>query len=304
MVGRGAGRGTARGGPGRPRSAWRSAWRASLKSTTTPCTTSRACSTCTFGPTTTPSNSPGRCARPSPSKPSPQRPETGCRVAGPFEVQVIGPIDCGRARLGQGAAASAFSPSASVLVARLNPTAKHGRAFGSYGFHKSIGYSAACWCGPEECGCWSRYWRYSAQRSPPGPCSPSRPHLRCPRPGRRCSTSPGASPIRPSWPDCGTGRGDRGPVGRSGFPVRHRLCDRAGRHRYRSGGVGARRLRRPSPAQSRARGSAGCLDWSADCSWPCATPCGGQPDSGCRPGCWRPRVRCSSPGCHSKPACT
>ncbi|GAA4562668.1 MFS transporter [Planotetraspora kaengkrachanensis] len=45
------------------------------------------------------------------------------------------------ARLGQGAAASAFSPSASLLVARLNPAARHGRAFGSYGFYKSIGYT-------------------------------------------------------------------------------------------------------------------------------------------------------------------
>ncbi|WP_369265627.1 MFS transporter [Streptomyces sp. R35] len=45
------------------------------------------------------------------------------------------------ARLGQGAAASAFSPSASALVARLNRAAKHGRAFGSYGFYKSIGYT-------------------------------------------------------------------------------------------------------------------------------------------------------------------
>lgn len=45
------------------------------------------------------------------------------------------------ARLGQGAAASAFSPSASALVARLNPAAKHGRAFGSYGLYKSIGYT-------------------------------------------------------------------------------------------------------------------------------------------------------------------
>ncbi|WP_405880712.1 MFS transporter [Streptomyces sp. NBC_01384] len=45
------------------------------------------------------------------------------------------------ARLGQGAAASAFSPSASSLVARLNPAAKHGRAFGSYGFYKSVGYA-------------------------------------------------------------------------------------------------------------------------------------------------------------------
>ncbi|MEV5542950.1 MFS transporter [Saccharopolyspora shandongensis] len=45
------------------------------------------------------------------------------------------------ARLGQGAAASAFSPSASAMVARLNPAAKRGRAFGSYGFYKSIGYT-------------------------------------------------------------------------------------------------------------------------------------------------------------------
>ncbi|GAA1561673.1 hypothetical protein GCM10009741_78800 [Kribbella lupini] len=45
------------------------------------------------------------------------------------------------ARLGQGAAASAFSPAASALVARLNPAAKHGRAFGSYGFAKSLGYT-------------------------------------------------------------------------------------------------------------------------------------------------------------------
>ncbi|MGW1501919.1 MFS transporter [Streptomyces mirabilis] len=45
------------------------------------------------------------------------------------------------ARLGQGAAASAFSPSASALVARFNPVARHGRVFGSYGFYKSIGYT-------------------------------------------------------------------------------------------------------------------------------------------------------------------
>ncbi|WP_367319915.1 MFS transporter [Streptomyces sp. HUAS ZL42] len=45
------------------------------------------------------------------------------------------------ARLGQGAAASAFSPAASALVARLSPVAGHGRAFGSYGFYKSVGYT-------------------------------------------------------------------------------------------------------------------------------------------------------------------
>jgi MFS family permease len=37
------------------------------------------------------------------------------------------------ARLGQGAAASAFSSAASTLVARLRPVAEQGRAFGSYG---------------------------------------------------------------------------------------------------------------------------------------------------------------------------
>ncbi len=45
------------------------------------------------------------------------------------------------ARLGQGAAASAFSPSASALVARLSPAAARGRAFGGYGFYKSVGYT-------------------------------------------------------------------------------------------------------------------------------------------------------------------
>lgn len=46
------------------------------------------------------------------------------------------------ARLGQGAAAAAFSPSASILVSRLNPAGRQGRGFGSYGFYKSIGYTA------------------------------------------------------------------------------------------------------------------------------------------------------------------
>ncbi|KIF00796.1 MFS transporter, partial [Streptomyces sp. RSD-27] len=45
------------------------------------------------------------------------------------------------ARLGQGAAASAFSPAASALVARLNPADGRGRAYGSYGFWKSVGYT-------------------------------------------------------------------------------------------------------------------------------------------------------------------
>ncbi len=45
------------------------------------------------------------------------------------------------ARLGQGAAASAFSPAAGALVARTSPVTGHGRAFGTYGFYKSLGYT-------------------------------------------------------------------------------------------------------------------------------------------------------------------
>jgi DHA1 family tetracycline resistance protein-like MFS transporter len=44
------------------------------------------------------------------------------------------------ARLAQGAAA-AFSPAASALVARFSPAARRGRAFGSYGAWKGLGYT-------------------------------------------------------------------------------------------------------------------------------------------------------------------
>ncbi|MBB5957937.1 MFS family permease [Saccharothrix tamanrassetensis] len=47
----------------------------------------------------------------------------------------------GLARLGQGAAAAAFSPAASALVARLTPSEGHGRAFGGYGAWKGLGYT-------------------------------------------------------------------------------------------------------------------------------------------------------------------
>ncbi|WP_330347626.1 MFS transporter [Streptomyces sp. NBC_00582] len=56
-------------------------------------------------------------------------------------VVVDSPGGLWAARLGQGAAASAFSPAASALVSRLSPAAGQGRAFGSYGFHKSVGYT-------------------------------------------------------------------------------------------------------------------------------------------------------------------
>lgn len=62
-------------------------------------------------------------------------------VASAAYVVADGPGWLWAARLGQGAAASAFSPAASALVARLSPATGHGRAFGSYGFHKSLGYT-------------------------------------------------------------------------------------------------------------------------------------------------------------------
>ncbi|NUT92171.1 MAG: MFS transporter [Saccharothrix sp.] len=51
------------------------------------------------------------------------------------------PAAVGVARFAQGAAAAAFSPAASALVARLTPTTHHGRAFGGYGAWKGLGYT-------------------------------------------------------------------------------------------------------------------------------------------------------------------
>jgi MFS family permease len=44
-------------------------------------------------------------------------------------------------RFAQGAAASAFSPAAGAMVARLSDGSRHGRVFGSYGAFKSLGYA-------------------------------------------------------------------------------------------------------------------------------------------------------------------
>ncbi|XAS66965.1 MFS transporter [Micrococcaceae bacterium Sec5.7] len=50
------------------------------------------------------------------------------------------PLMLGLARLGQGAAASAFSPASSAMVARLAGGKKSGTYFGRYGSWKSLGY--------------------------------------------------------------------------------------------------------------------------------------------------------------------
>lgn len=51
------------------------------------------------------------------------------------------PALVGLTRLGQGAAAAAFSPAAGALVARLSPEKRQGRAFGGYGAWKGLGYT-------------------------------------------------------------------------------------------------------------------------------------------------------------------
>jgi MFS family permease len=56
-------------------------------------------------------------------------------------VIAANPALVGLARLGQGSAAAAFSPAAAVLLARLAPPKRAGRAFGGYGMFKSLGYT-------------------------------------------------------------------------------------------------------------------------------------------------------------------
>ena len=62
-------------------------------------------------------------------------------VASAVFVLVGNPALLGVVRLGQGAAAAAFSPAAGAMVARLSPGNRHGRVFGGYGAFKSLGYA-------------------------------------------------------------------------------------------------------------------------------------------------------------------
>ncbi len=65
----------------------------------------------------------------------------GFAVASAAFVAAGDPGLLGVVRFGQGAAAAAFSPAASTLVARLTPAGGHGRRFGSYGAWKGLGYT-------------------------------------------------------------------------------------------------------------------------------------------------------------------
>ena len=73
------------------------------------------------------------------------KPVVGGGLAGFAVLSLIGlwaadPLMLAVARLGQGAAASAFSPASSAMVARLARGGKAGTYFGRYGSWKSLGY--------------------------------------------------------------------------------------------------------------------------------------------------------------------
>jgi MFS transporter, DHA1 family, tetracycline resistance protein len=58
-----------------------------------------------------------------------------------FVLAADQPAALGVARLAQGAAAAAFSPAAGTMIARIAPDRRRGRAFGSYGAWKGLGYA-------------------------------------------------------------------------------------------------------------------------------------------------------------------
>lgn len=65
----------------------------------------------------------------------------GFAAASAAFVVVADPTALGPARFAQGAAAAAFSPAAGAMIARISPDRRHGRAFGSYGAWKGLGYT-------------------------------------------------------------------------------------------------------------------------------------------------------------------
>ena len=65
----------------------------------------------------------------------------GFAVASAAFVLAGNPAWLGVARFAQGAAAAAFSPAAGAMIARIAPDRRRGRAFGSYGAWKGLGYT-------------------------------------------------------------------------------------------------------------------------------------------------------------------
>ncbi|GAA4267290.1 MFS transporter [Frondihabitans peucedani] len=66
----------------------------------------------------------------------------GFAVVSVAGVWAVGPIALALVRFGQGACASAFSPSSSAAVSRLVSKDRAGRYFGRYGSWKGLGYAA------------------------------------------------------------------------------------------------------------------------------------------------------------------
>jgi DHA1 family tetracycline resistance protein-like MFS transporter len=65
----------------------------------------------------------------------------GFAVASAAFVVAGTPAGLGLARFAQGSAAAAFSPAAGAMIGRIAPDRRRGRAFGSYGAWKGLGYA-------------------------------------------------------------------------------------------------------------------------------------------------------------------
>ena len=167
------------------------------------------------------------------------------------------PAWLGVARFAQGAAAAAFSPAAGAMIARIAPDRRRGRAFGSYGAWKGLGYTL----GPLLGGVLISVGRLPAavrrahrpgpgrgrlgrtHGAPPGPAAPNPADRDRPRPPAHRPRVPG--------PDRRAGRQYRRPVQWGRLPARPRPPGRTGPGGHRRRGVGAGRYRRAHPAVDR-----------------------------------------------------
>ena len=125
----------------------------------------------------------------------------------------------GLARFAQGAAAAAFSPAAGAMIARIAPDRRRGRAFGSYGAWKGLGYTLGP--GPRRHADQPRRLPAAVHRphrsrtrgdrlgdprrpdpvpTPPHPSDPARPRPAPQRPRIPAADHRPGAPAPPPWP--------------------------------------------------------------------------------------------------------
>ncbi len=133
----------------------------------------------------------------------------GFAVASAGFVLAGNPAWLGVARFAQGAAAAAFSPAAGAMIARIAPDRRRGRAFGSYGAWKGLGYTLGPIARrrPDQRGRLPAAVRRAhrpgpgrgrlggTRRSPPGPAAPGPPDRGRPRPPARPTEGSWSRPL-------------------------------------------------------------------------------------------------------------